>query len=653
MKSGEPSFRIHVLGAYLYGAALVIAGSAAVFRYHGLKVIELIRESHISSMTPVNPMTGFVEAGTIGLFLAVLGAATLLLTFLSRTFRGARTSDFVLIALVNVFSAFYFMNAYVCDDAFITFRTVDNFIHGYGLRWNTLERVQTFTNPLWMFAVSVPYGAVYGLLPLDDVTKMYHVSMFLSYLVSLAALLYLAARFIREKRGGALLVLLGFLFSSRAFVEYTSSGLENPLSYLLIALFHTRFLSDTDHANPRHLLFYFLTASLAFVNRMDSILLYAAPVAWLCAVGWKEHGPKMIRIGLTGFLPAYGWVFFSLVYYGFPFPNSYYAKLGVGSAGVALKQGVNFLFSILVTDPVTVAVLLAAPLVPVIRRDSRFLLVSGSIVLSLGYIVSTGGDFMGGRFASVPFLAAAILLAYCIPRRKVAVPAVELPPRGKGKPEKNASRTDLRSRYGIPVATVIVFAAYNAAAPLSPVKTPWQAGYFSGHPGGAQLFHLPDSLENIYQNVDYYYSSNPLFYSRGEFPFGNVKYHKVNNCLHCRSLREGREPALIEGGGIVGFCRGPRHQLIDPQIITDPLLVRLPNPDFSRGFIPGHFTKPAPAGLLESHALGRNCIRDAGLRPYYERIRTVTRGKLFTKERIMNIFELNCTGARKYAKPYS
>ena len=30
-------------------------------------------------------------------------------------------------------------NAWLCDDAFITFRTIDNFVHGYGLTWNVAE----------------------------------------------------------------------------------------------------------------------------------------------------------------------------------------------------------------------------------------------------------------------------------------------------------------------------------------------------------------------------------------------------------------------------------------------------------------------------------------------------------------------------------
>ena len=32
--------------------------------------------------------------------------------------------------------------AWVSDDAFITFRVIDNFVNGHGLRWNVDERVE-------------------------------------------------------------------------------------------------------------------------------------------------------------------------------------------------------------------------------------------------------------------------------------------------------------------------------------------------------------------------------------------------------------------------------------------------------------------------------------------------------------------------------
>ena len=48
-------------------------------------------------------------------------------------------------------------SAWYCDDAFITWRTVDNFVNGHGLTWNVAERVQTYTHPLWMMLLTVAY----------------------------------------------------------------------------------------------------------------------------------------------------------------------------------------------------------------------------------------------------------------------------------------------------------------------------------------------------------------------------------------------------------------------------------------------------------------------------------------------------------------
>ena len=54
------------------------------------------------------------------------------------------------IFIVLIFSIFYLFSAWVADDAYITFRTIENFHNGYGLRWNITERVQSYTHPLWM-----------------------------------------------------------------------------------------------------------------------------------------------------------------------------------------------------------------------------------------------------------------------------------------------------------------------------------------------------------------------------------------------------------------------------------------------------------------------------------------------------------------------
>src|SRR6185436_9110 len=66
----------------------------------------------------------------------------------------------LIIPMLVVFIALWVQTSWVEEDAFITLRTSDNFIHGYGLRWNVDERVQTFTNPLWMFLLAGVHAVI-------------------------------------------------------------------------------------------------------------------------------------------------------------------------------------------------------------------------------------------------------------------------------------------------------------------------------------------------------------------------------------------------------------------------------------------------------------------------------------------------------------
>ena len=83
------------------------------------------------------------------------------------------------IFVIIVFSIFYLFSAWVADDAYITFRTIENFHQGYGLRWNIIERVQTYTHPLWMF------NLLLGKYIIDD---LYSLVLILGYVYSLATL---------------------------------------------------------------------------------------------------------------------------------------------------------------------------------------------------------------------------------------------------------------------------------------------------------------------------------------------------------------------------------------------------------------------------------------------------------------------------------
>ena len=88
--------------------------------------------------------------------------------------------------------------AWVSDDAFITLRVIDNFINGYGLRYNVIERVQVFTHPLWLLFLTPFYALTREAL----VT-----TMLVSVALSLGALWLLATRISKNVEYGCLLVL--------------------------------------------------------------------------------------------------------------------------------------------------------------------------------------------------------------------------------------------------------------------------------------------------------------------------------------------------------------------------------------------------------------------------------------------------------------
>jgi hypothetical protein len=113
--------------------------------------------------------------------------------------------------------------ARVSDDAYITFRSAENFVHGRGPAWNPGERVQGYTHPLWLVLVS-------GLRAFTG--EVFYTSQYLGFGLTLAAVLVM----ILGVAASSQIALLGLAIValSRAFTDYSMSGLENPLTDLLL-----------------------------------------------------------------------------------------------------------------------------------------------------------------------------------------------------------------------------------------------------------------------------------------------------------------------------------------------------------------------------------------------------------------------------------
>ena len=156
-----------------------------------------------------------------------------------------------------------------------------------------------------------------------------------------------------------------------------------------------------------------MVASLLYLTRPDNVLLVAPALVWLTARAgsWKLAA----RQTFTGLLPAAVWTAFSLIYYGFPFPNTAYAKFGHGiDRGELLQQGWIYLLDSIDRDPVTlVAILFAVTMGLAYRGPARW--VAAGVLIDLAYVVSIGGDFMSGRFLTLPLFAAVLILSRAVP----------------------------------------------------------------------------------------------------------------------------------------------------------------------------------------------------------------------------------------------
>jgi len=204
-------------------------------------------------------------------------------------------------------------NAWVCDDAFITLRTIDNLVHGHGLRWNADERVQVFTHPLWLLVLA-PFYAI--------TREPYYTTLAVSIAASAGAL-WLTLRAAPPLTTAAVLLSLA---ACRTFVDFATSGLESPLLFVLLALLGSSPPPAAAAARAGRTLW---LTSLAVLTRPDAALLFAP--ALVRDLGAARGAPGRWR-ALSGLAPLLAWELFSLLYYGSLLPNTAFAKLGTGAS---------------------------------------------------------------------------------------------------------------------------------------------------------------------------------------------------------------------------------------------------------------------------------------------------------------------------------
>jgi arabinofuranosyltransferase len=413
--------------------------------------------------------------------------------------------------------------------------------------------------------------------------------MLLSILLTLGTAWLLVFKIARSL-SGALLGLTVLTFSA-SFVDFSTSGLENPLTHLILATFFVVYYNQAAD-KLRSVFFLSLVTALAVLNRMDVVLVL---LPCLASVLITRRSLKVFLAAGVAFVPFLLWELFSLLYYGFVFPNSAYSKLWTtGHETLTVGGGINYLLAVCRAEPLMFVALVCGGAIPFLQKEKRDFPVVAGMVAYVAYVVKIGGDFMGGRFLAAPLLCAAVLL----------------------------SRSLIASR-AIPATAMIAAAMLlGLCSPCCPVKS-------GGDYGAGPLAWRWDERARYYPTTGLFRRNSLQTAPDPDQPWV-AKGRELSQA--------GPRVELLLNIGFAGFFAGPKAHIVDTYGLSDVFIARLPVALYGG---PGHYHRRIPFGYLETLAGGRNVIEDDNLAAYYAKLAIITRGTIFSRERFAEIVRVN------------
>lgn len=359
-----------------------------------------------------------------------------------------------------------------CDDAFISYRYAENLVRGHGLVFNPGERVEGYTNFLWVMVLaaahwlgaSVPWTAqVLGA----------------AWAAATVPIVYRSGRLL-GLTGAVALAPCAVVAASAPVAFWAGAGLETAqymalvTAALAVAVGDLRRDGGWPWSGP---LF-----GLAALTRPEAAGLFAVACIWALATR-QARAATLARMALGFALLVVPHEVFRLLWYGLPLPNTFYAKAGTGAD--ALVHGLAYLGGFLWAHGPWALL----GLIGLFARDGdrvpsrvRLLLPAAVLGAAATYIAMVGGDFYPyWRFATpyVPWLA---LLVCAGTHRAVRVWGGALPgvgSTGAGGPP----------RWAAPVATALV-----ALSMALPARFLADASYRDKTQGALKTFEMLEAL---------------------------------------------------------------------------------------------------------------------------------------------------------------
>jgi arabinofuranosyltransferase len=467
-----------------------------------------------------------------------------------------------------------------------------NLLAGNGPVYNMGERVDSFTSPLWFLILSI-LGSM-GL-------NLYLASIVMGLTFSI--LLVLTLFKINESKNGKydykLPLAILTLISSEAFVSFSTSGLETSLSYLLYSLVVYFYLTK-----QYNLTIFFI--GLCLLTRLDYVVV-TFPI--LLSTIFLQYGSQFLKnLYKILFLlaPLLVWEIFSVLYYGFIFPNTFYAKVGGRSFKENAYSGILYTVDFFASH-YFIVIMLILMILSASRNIREFILrkdLVGNfgftlllcIILQFSYVIFySGGDFMSGRFYVIVILIISILILLGW---------------------FDWIFHPISRNYFSLICTFILIAGIAFSSALI------------GSRGAASNNPIAPGVEN---ERNYYKS----YLGQNLNPIYSYAFHPW--AVAARGLNLNSAKGILGVNGQWSYWVNLDKNLVDPVGITDAFISRTPIENSART---GHFTHKIPTEYLRikvNHEKVQSW-KDPEAEELYLNIKTVTEGKIFSFARLKSMF---------------
>ena len=280
---------------------------------------------------------------------------------------------------------------HITDDAYITYRYVERISNGDGFTFNPGERVEGFSNPLWILILSA--------FKLITPFELIDIARVLGVLSSCATitLMWITIKHLSPKDKENIFIIAAFmLLASPGFHIYASAGLEGPLlSLLILAGIYYTLCADLKRQYIAALCF-----GLAGIVRPEGPLygiIWFILVMRIENIKYLTFKKQLLRF-LIFISPVAAYQLFRILYFGALLPNTAIAKQS-GTYGTLFGLPYLFPWMMALGGPVVAFLFIFYLIKGNIKHNKFFFSAMGPIISAIIFIIYAQGDWMPfGRF---------------------------------------------------------------------------------------------------------------------------------------------------------------------------------------------------------------------------------------------------------------